>query len=272
MTGILENIVERTREHVAAERRKVSAGDFASFELYEQERRDFHGALLEDGQVRIIAEVKKASPSKGVIREHFDPVALARSYEQGGAAALSILTEPYFFQGSPGYLQQVRSEVSLPCLRKDFIVDVYQLEQARALGADAVLLIVKITDGNELYELHDAARELGLQTLVECYDEADWNRLDFSRFNVVGVNNRNLDTFEVNLHRGVSMLQTAPQGVVRVSESGLNTAEDLVFLKEHGIHSALIGEHFMRCEDPGAEVSRFLAPFKQPTGNRQQST
>lgn len=270
MTGILEKIVERTREHVAAERRKVSAGDYASFELYHQDRRDFGGALMAADEVRIIAEVKKASPSKGVIREDFDPLALARSYEQGGAAALSILTEPYFFQGDPQYLQQVRREVSLPCLRKDFIVDVYQLEQARGLGADAVLLIVKITSGNQLYELHDAARELGLQTLVECYDEADWDRLDFSRFDMVGVNNRNLDTFEVNLHRGVSLLQTAPQGVVRVSESGLSCAEDLVFLRDRGIHSALIGEHFMRCDDPGAEVGRFLAPFAQQPDNRQE--
>ena len=270
MTGILEKIVNRTREHIAGQRRKVAAGDYSSFELYHEKRRDFGGALRTEDRISIIAEVKKASPSKGVIREDFDPVALARSYEKGGAAALSVLTEPYFFMGDPQYLQQVRREVLLPCLRKDFIVDVYQLEQARALGADAVLLIVKITSGNELYELHNAARELGLQTLIECYDEVDWDRLDFSQMEIVGVNNRNLDTFEVDLHRGVSLLQTAPQGVVRVSESGLNRAEDLLLLRDRGIHSALIGEHFMRCDDPGAEVNRFLAPFELQSDNRQK--
>ena len=157
----------------------------------------------------------------------------------------------------------------LPLLRKDFIIDPYQITEARGWGADAVLLIVKILDKSQLFELHTAAREIDLQVLVECYDQEDWDRLDFDTFSIVGVNNRNLDTFKVDIHRGVSLLRNAPDGVIRVSESGLGHPDDLLFLKDNGIHSALIGEHFMRAENPGDELARFTKIFSGPEDNGQ---
>ncbi len=262
MNGILDNIVTKTREDIAVRRRKVAGSDFKSFEEYHRPRRDFQKSLSDSrGGVSVIAEIKKASPSQGVIREDFQPVSIAETYCRNGASAISVLTDEPFFQGRLSYLQEVSAISNIPVLRKDFIVDFYQLEEARAWGADAVLLIVKITDGSLLYELHDAAVECGLQTLVECYDEADWERMDFERFSVAGVNNRNLDSFEVDVHRGISILAQAPEGVVRVSESGLNKPADLRTLHENGIHSALIGEHFMHAYDPGEELARFLNVF-----------
>ncbi len=261
MSSILEKIVEQTREDISRKRRKIAIDDFNGFGEYHRTRRDFAKALVSRNGISVIAELKKASPSKGVIRDSFNPGGIAQSYENNGAAALSVLTDEPFFKGALTYLQEASSIVSIPVLRKDFIIDFYQIEEARAWGADAVLLIVKITDGQQLYELHDAAKEAGLQTLVECYDEDDWERLDFNRFSIVGVNNRNLDTFETDLHRGVHLLRQAPKGVIRVSESGLNQPEDLVMLSENGIPCCLIGEHLMRAEDPGAELARLIAPF-----------
>lgn len=257
MTGnkILDTIVVRTREDVAVRKRLVNERDLRSFDAYHHPRRDFGAALVTSGSVSVIAEIKKASPSRGIIRSDFNAVSIARTYERHGASAVSVLTDEPFFQGSLSYLRDVSSVSAIPVLRKDFIMDPYQITEARAYGADAVLLIVRILDDSQLMELHAAAAEEGLQVLTECYDRQDWDRLDFDMITIAGVNNRNLDTFEVDLHRGVSLLATAPEGVVRVSESGLSTREDMAYLQKHGIHSALIGEHFMRAEDPGAELS-----------------
>lgn len=260
MTGnnILDTIVKRTREDVAARKKLIKESDLRSFERYHDPRKDFGKALDRSGSVSVIAEIKKASPSKGVIRSDFDPVSIARAYERNGASALSVLTDEPFFQGSLSYLRDVSSGSGIPVLRKDFILDPFQVTEARAYGADAVLLIVRILDDSQLVELHAAAAEEGLQVLVECYDRQDWDRLDFDIVKIAGVNNRNLDTFEVDLHRGVSLLATAPDGVLRVSESGLSTREDMAYLQQHGIHSALIGEHFMRSDDPGAGLSELI--------------
>ncbi|TVQ69690.1 MAG: indole-3-glycerol phosphate synthase TrpC [Balneolaceae bacterium] len=257
MTGnkILDTIVVRTREDVAVRKRLVNERDLRSFDAYHHPRRDFGAALVTPDSVSVIAEIKKASPSRGIIRSDFNAVSIARTYERHGASAVSVLTDEPFFQGSLSYLRDVSSVSAIPVLRKDFIMDPYQVTEARAYGADAVLLIVRILDDSQLMELHAAAAEEGLQVLTECYDRQDWDRLDFDMVTIAGVNNRNLDTFEVDLHRGVSLLATAPEGVVRVSESGLSTREDMAYLQKHGIHSALIGEHFMRAEDPGAELS-----------------
>lgn len=265
MNRILDTIVERTREDVAVRQKLVSVSDFRSFEEYHHPRRDFGKALDKPGGVSVIAEIKKASPSKGIIRSDFDAVRIARSYEMNGASALSVLTDEPFFQGALSYMRDVSSASGIPVLRKDFIIAPYQIAEARAYGADAVLLIVRILDNSQLKELHAAAVEEGLQVLVECYDIQDWDRLDFDMVTIAGVNNRNLETFEVDLHRGVSLLGTAPDGVLRVSESGLSTWNDMEYLQRHGIHSALIGEHFMRAEDPGAALSE-LARW-QPTGH-----
>lgn len=258
MNTILEKIVNKTREDLAGRKKNISAHNFFSFADFGRSRRDFSGSLSSGSGISIIAEIKKASPSRGVIREDFNPSALAITYTSNGASALSVLTDEPFFQGSLKYLREASSVSQLPILRKDFILDPYQVLEARAWGADAVLLIVKILNGEQLYELHHAAVESGLQVLVECYDETDWEQIDFDRISIIGVNNRNLDTFEVNLHRGLELLKTAPEGVIRVSESGIHKPEDLMLLADNGIHSALIGEHFMRSPDPGHELSRFI--------------
>lgn len=206
----------------------------------------------------VIAEIKKASPSKGVIREDFNPCKHAGQYEKGGASALSVLTDQPFFQGDLQYLKMVSRETSLPVLRKDFIVDFYQIREAVAFGADAVLLIASITDGSQLSELHHAAREAGLAALVECYSEEDTQKVDFGQVSLFGVNNRDLNTFKVDVHRGIKLLNMAPDGVIRVSESGLTTRDDLLLLKDNGVHAALIGEHFMRQDDPGKGLKEII--------------
>ncbi|MCH8485561.1 MAG: indole-3-glycerol phosphate synthase TrpC [Candidatus Cyclonatronum sp.] len=258
---ILDKIVAQTREDLHQKKKKIAASDFRSFPEYEAERRDFKAALRKEGSIRVIAEVKKASPSKGIIREDFDPVRIAVQYDEAGAAAISVLTEPHFFQGDLAYLRQIRPEVSVPLLRKDFIVDFYQIEEARASGADAILLIATITSGAQLSELLHAAQEAGLQCLVECYSRDEFEALSFSEVNIVGVNNRNLKTFEVNLHRGLELLAEAPKEVIKVSESGLSSPRDIETVLEYGIDAALIGEHFMRQPHPGDALKRLTEPF-----------
>lgn len=258
MSNILEKITEQTAEDLAKRKRKVSFADFNSFEGFEKERISFKKALLGTESVSIIAEVKKASPSKGIIRPDFDPVDIALRYEEGGASAISVLTDEPFFKGDLKFLEAISKRVQLPLLRKDFIIDPYQIKEARAYGADAVLIIVAITEGNQLEELQHAANEFGLAALLECYDQDDFDRLDFGLTDILGVNNRDLKNFEVDVHRGISILQQAPEGNVLVSESGLSSGEDLALLKKGGIHSALIGEHFMRQKDPGQAVKDLL--------------
>ncbi len=258
MPDILERIVEQTRVDLRKRKSKAAVSDFRSFPLYEPDRRDFWGSLQDENAVSVIAEIKKASPSKGLIRDDFDVRRIAAQYREGGASAISVLTDEPFFKGELKNLELAYQEVDIPLLRKDFIVDPYQIEEARAHGADAILLIVRITDGEQLNELHDAATEAGLQCLVECYDEDDFNRIDFNRVKILGVNNRNLKTFEVELHRGVSLLNKAPGGVVTVSESGMGNTDDMRYLKEHGVNAALIGEFFMRKPHPGDALKELL--------------
>jgi indole-3-glycerol phosphate synthase len=261
--NILEKIVAQTKEDLAKRRRRVSARDFESFASYERERKSFSGALEVENSVSVIAEVKKASPSKGVIRDDFNPLKIAEAYIENGASAISVLTDEPFFQGSLDYLAAIAEESPLPLLRKDFLIDPYQVKEARAYGADAVLLIATICEGNQLSELLAATREFGLQALVECYHEEELLGLNWNEVEIVGVNNRNLSTFEVDLHRGVEILTQAPKGVVRVSESGIREPEDLQVLHRNGIHSALIGEHFMRQPDIGQSLRQFITEFEE---------
>lgn len=258
-TTILDKIVDQTREDLVVKKKKTALSDFRSFELYGSSRRDFKSALKrDDDQVRIIAEVKKASPSKGIIREDFEPVKTAVQYYQGGASAISVLTEPRFFHGDLEYLKAIRPEVDLPLLRKDFIIDFYQIEEARAYGADAVLLIVGITSGAQLEELHHAAMEAGLRCLVECYTQEEYETISFRQVEILGVNNRNLKNFDVNLHRGLEILSQAPEGVIRVSESGITSPDDLQTIADYNCDAALIGEHFMRQQHPGDALKLIL--------------
>lgn len=258
MADILEKIVTQTKEDLFKRKKQIAINDFGSFRLYESERRNFAAALKKEDAVSVIAEIKKASPSKGLIRDDFDVRRIAAQYSEAGASAISVLTDEPFFQGHIRNLELAYEEVEIPLLRKDFIVDPYQIEEARAYGADAILLIVRITDGQQLNELHDAATEAGLQCLVECYDDDDFKRVDFERVKIVGVNNRNLRTFNVELHRGVALLNQAPETVVTVSESGLGEPEDMHYLRDHGINSALIGEFFMRKNHPGDALKNLL--------------
>lgn len=262
MNDILEEILEKTASDLSKRKREISFRDLESMELYNKERLDFKNALETNNSVSIIAEVKKASPSKGIIRADFNPLLIAEEYINNGARAISVLTDVPFFQGSLDYLEQISKISSVPLLRKDFIIEPFQVKEAKAYGADAVLLIATMYSGTQLSELLSAVNEFGLQALVECYHEEEFHALDWDRVEIVGVNNRNLSTFEVDLHRGVSILNQAPNNVVRVSESGLNQPEDILFLWENGIHSALIGEYFMRQNKIGESLNELITKFE----------
>jgi len=257
---ILEKIYERSKEDVAKRRRTISTTDFQSMEGYHHKRVSLYDALKREpgDDVRIVAEIKKASPSQGLIRNDFNPRDLALQYVEHGAAALSVLTDQPFFQGHLDYLIEVAKTVEIPILRKDFIHDLYQIEEAKAYGADAILLIATMLDSVHLRDLHQAATELGLQCLVECYDEQDVDAIDFEWVQIFGVNNRDLRSFRVDVHRGTALLQRAPENVVTVSESGLKTPWDMKHLHDAKIDAALIGEHFMRQPNVGMALRELL--------------
>lgn len=248
--SMLDRIIEQTREEVSKRKKRHSLRDFESFAGFEPDRKAFKQALT--GQTfHVIAEIKKASPSKGIIRAAFDPVDIALRYEDAGAHCLSVLTDEPFFQGSLHYLAQVREAVALPLLRKDFIVDPYQIAEARAFGADAVLLIAAVLSDLQLDELIHASRAYGLEVLVECYDQQEVDRMPWNKISLFGVNNRDLKTFQTDVDHGIHLLRQAPEGILKVSESGLNSAQNLYNLIQNKINIALIGEFFMRQEDPG---------------------
>lgn len=254
---ILDRILEDTRALVAERRRVRSLADLEAMPGFERTPHPLAPAL-QTSPVGVLAELKKASPSKGLLRASFDVAAIARGYADAGAAALSVLTEPRHFLGSLDDLAAVREAVALPLLRKDFVFDPYQLFEARAYGADAVLLIATMLERDQLAELHDAATELGLACLVEVYAERELDALDFDRVRILGVNNRDLRTFEVDLDRSLRVFRHAPSHVVRVSESGLRTAADLAHLRRHGVDAVLIGETFMRAPDPGNALRQLV--------------
>ena len=251
--SILNDIVDDTRHLLSRRKRAVSVGTLEDRPLFGRDPLPLAPALRRE-ELTVIAEVKKASPSKGVIRSDFDPVDTARQYAENGAAALSVLTEPQHFQGKLDYLAQVRSVVDVPILRKDFIVDPYQLVEARAYGADAVLLIAAVLDAQQLYDLHQAAGELGLSCLVELYDREELGKVDLDQVKVLGVNNRDLRTFEVDLDHSLRIFEEVPPSLVRVGESGLRTAQDLAHLRRHSIDAVLIGETLMRAPQPGEKL------------------
>jgi indole-3-glycerol phosphate synthase len=224
--------------------------------------RDFVGALrtkIGAGQAAVIAEIKKASPSKGVLRADFRPADIARSYAQHGAACLSVLTDRQFFQGDPAYLAEARAASGLPALRKDFMLDVYQVYEARAMGADCILLIVAALELPAMRDLESAASELGMATLVEVHDAAELELALRLRTPLVGVNNRNLRTFETRLETTLALLDRIPPERVVITESGILDPADVALMRGRGVHTFLVGEAFMRASDPGAELSRLFA-------------
>jgi indole-3-glycerol phosphate synthase len=221
--------------------------------------RDFVAAIrgkIAAGQAAVIAEIKKASPSKGVIREDFRPAEIAQSYAQHGAACLSVLTDEQFFQGSAEYLKQARAACELPVLRKDFMVSEYQVYQARAMGADAILLIAAALSLKQMQAFEKLAQQLGMAVLVEVHDGKELEIALQLKTPLIGINNRNLRTFEVSLQTTLDLLEQIPADRIVVTESGIFTAQDVARMREHQVHAFLVGEAFMRAVDPGAELAR----------------
>ncbi len=251
---ILDRIVADKIEELEGTKARLPLGELKAMLKDTRPVRHFRDALVKPGRVSIIAEVKKASPSKGLIRADFDPVTIARTYENYGASAISVLTEKSYFQGSLGYLADISRSVSRPVLRKDFIVDEYQVYEARANGADAVLLIACILDKDRLAGLLALAGGLGLQVLTEVHDSDDLGKALDVPAEIVGINNRDLRTFKVDIQTTGRLIRDIPQGKVVVSESGISTVEDMRYLKEVGAHAALIGEALMREEDYGRKL------------------
>ena len=261
---VLEKIIARKFQEVAERSARVSLADLERKAKAADAPRGFANALIEQAkrkQPAVIAEIKKASPSKGVIRDDFVPADIAVSYEKGGATCLSVLTDVDYFQGADEYLQQARAAVSLPVIRKDFMVDPYQIVEARALGAVCVLLIVSALDDVKLVELASVAKDFGLDVLVEVHDsdelERALNNLDTP---LVGVNNRNLHTFEVSLEATLDLLPRIPRDRLVVTESGILNRADVELMEINEVYSFLVGEAFMRAPQPGLELQRLFFP------------
>ena len=216
-------------------------------------------AKLDAGKSAVIAEIKKASPSKGILRDPFDPVEIAKSYEENGAACLSVLTDKDFFQGSNEYLQQVREAVSLPIIRKDFIVDDYQVYEARVIGADCILLIAAAIGDAQMYELTETALTLGMDVLVEVHNEEELERALRLPLPMIGINNRDLHSFDVSLETTIRMLDMIPDDRIVITESGILGREDVAKMREHAVNSFLVGEAFMRAENPGKKLAELFA-------------
>jgi len=262
MSDILQRIVAVKHEEVAAARVARPLAQVRHQAEGQDGLRGFEAALrakLAAGGAAVIAEVKKASPSKGVLREHFVPADIAASYQRGGAACLSVLTDERFFQGSAAFLQQARAACSLPVLRKDFIVDPYQVFEARAMGADAILLIAACLEDRQMAELEACAMALGMAVLVEVHNSAELERALLLKTPLLGINNRNLRTFEVTLDTTLGMLAAVPPERLLITESGILAGADVQRMRARGIGAFLVGEAFMRAPDPGAALAELFA-------------
>lgn len=260
MTDILNKILATKAQEVAAQKAAVNAEHIRALAAEAAPVRSFIDSIRGKHRLNlptVIAEIKKASPSKGLIRPDFRPAEIARAYENAGAACLSVLTDEPYFQGSPEYLKQAREAVSLPVLRKDFIIDEYQVYQARAWGADAVLLIAAALEQEQLERFEAVAHELGMTVLLELHDETELEKCRNLTTPLWGVNNRNLRTFEVSLDQTLSLLP-ALEGKTVVTESGITGKADVEFMQSHGVHTFLIGETFMRAGDIEAEVGKLF--------------
>jgi indole-3-glycerol phosphate synthase len=256
---VLQRIVEQKRAEIAAAMARVPLDELTREAAKAAPVRDFAEALRLRGPVALIAEVKKASPSAGVIRPDFDPVAIARTYEQHGATCLSVLTDEHFFQGSLDYLREIRSVVGIPVLRKDFILEEYQVIEARAAGADAVLLIAECLPGSRLSELYRAIRDLGMHALVELYDAENLDRVLALEPAIVGVNNRDLRTFVTDLSHATRLRKKVPASILFEAESGIRSPADVALLRAADVNAMIVGESLMREPDIGVAVERLLS-------------
>src|SRR5690606_5896016 len=261
MNDILAKILAVKAEEIATARQLRSEAELLREAQARQDVRGFAQAIedkIAQGHAGVIAEVKKASPSKGVLRENFDPAAIAATYAVHGAACLSVLTDVQFFQGSHDNLRRARAACPLPVLRKDFIVDTYQVISARAMGADCVLLIVAALAPNQLRDLEQLAMELGMDVLVEVHDAKELDVALSLKTPLLGINNRNLRTFETRLQHTLDLLPHIPAGKRVVTESGILAPEDVKLMRDHDVHAFLVGEAFMRAPDPGVELARLM--------------
>jgi indole-3-glycerol phosphate synthase len=266
MSGILDRIVEVKAREVEAARRARPLAAVEALARVASPPRDFVGALrarLNAGAAGVIAEIKKASPSKGVLRASFDPAAIASSYARHGAACLSVLTDTQFFQGSLDHLREARAACSLPILRKDFVIDAYQLHEARAAGADCILLIAAALTTPTMRTLEAQAHALGLAVLVEVHDGAELERALELRTPLIGINNRNLQTFETHLDTTLGLLGSIPHDRIVVTESGILSVEDVRRMRAAGVGCFLVGEAFMRAEDPGPALERLFGSHEK---------
>jgi len=262
MSDILKKILAVKRDEIARARAHESLAALRARAEAKRGLRSFEGALrakIAAGLPAVIAEVKKASPSKGVLRKDFDPAAIAASYAHHGAACLSVLTDVQFFQGAPEHLDQARRSSRLPALRKDFVIDEYQVAESRVLGADCVLLIVAALDANQLRDLEGAAQSFGMDVLVEVHDADELDVALTLDTPLIGINNRNLHTFEVSLQTTTGLLAHIPSGKLVITESGIVHPNDVAAMRTAGVHAFLVGEAFMRAPDPGVELARLFS-------------
>lgn len=258
---ILKKIIFRKLEEIQEGCEKVSLREMKQKAMAMPPAKGFSEAMrtkLDAGQSAVIAEIKKASPSKGVLRDPFDSVEIAKSYQEHGAACLSVLTDRDFFQGGNEYLQAVREAVDLPIIRKDFIVDDYQVYEARAIGADCILLIAAAIGDAQMYELTQTALQLGMDVLVEVHNEEEMERALQLPLPMIGINNRDLHTFDVSLETTFRMLEMIPDNRIVITESGILTPDDVAQMREHNVNSFLVGEAFMRADNPGEKLAELF--------------
>jgi len=259
---ILVKILNRKLEEIVERNDRVSVRELSQRAADQPATRGFVAAMqrkVEAGLPAVIAEIKKASPSKGVMRPNFHPADIARSYAQAGAACLSVLTDVDFFQGSDEYLQQARAACDLPVIRKDFIIDPYQVFEARVIGADCILLIVAALGDDQMRELSDLANHLGMDVLIEVHDEDELERALKIPNKLIGINNRNLRTFDTSLDTTLSMLNKIPQDRLVVTESGIHTPEHVKLMRDHNVNAFLVGEAFMVVDDPGEKLKELFS-------------
>lgn len=257
--NFLEDILSRTRERIDEEKKLITLSDIRrDAESVPMPKVSFQ-KVLSSKELSIIAEVKQASPSKGQLVKDFPYLEIAEEYEEAGADAISCLTEPFYFKGKDSFLEEIAAKVQIPVLRKDFVIDEYMIYQARALGASAVLLIVRILSDEELADYLALSSELGLSALVECHNEGEVERALNAGADIVGINNRDLDTFNVDIMNTVRLAPMIPEGVVKVAESGIRTKEDIVMIRRAGLDAFLIGESFMKSPDRKALIREFKA-------------
>ncbi|MEQ9452375.1 MAG: indole-3-glycerol phosphate synthase TrpC [Pseudomonadales bacterium] len=262
MSDILTRIIATKHEETAARQKSINLNELRQRAEARKDFRAFSAALsarAAEQQPGVIAEIKKASPSKGVIRPDFEPVQIARSYAKAGTTCLSVLTDEQYFQGSDQYLIDVRARVELPVLRKDFVVNDYQIYEAAAMGADAILLIVAALDVMQLTVLHQTARSIGIDVLIEVHNKVELDAALTLNPTLIGINNRDLKTFSTSLDTTTELLEHIPAGVTVVTESGISTPEDVAHMRRAGVHCFLVGEAFMRAPDPGSELQRLFS-------------